>query len=320
MNKQKVLQRFNALCNYLPGPVSAALLALKPELKLQVQEIRLRAGLPLAVTVGGTQLFLQQNGQQSYLFKPNCIILQKQQLQECFLNLCNHSVYAHQQELCEGYLMLPLGHRVGVCGTFVEQNGKITAVRDVSSLNIRIAKEVIGCSNSILPSYNGESLLICGGPGSGKTTLLRDVIRRLAGGAFQKSYRVSVIDSRGELAAVSGGIPTADLGQTCDIIAGCPKSRGIEMALRTQFPEVIAFDELGNLEEVEKILQSLSAGAAVITTAHAGSVNELGKRPAVLSLLQSGAIHKVLFCGPHFTYQSLNPGSLLQAPLAPVAV
>ena len=82
MNKQKVLQRFNALCNYLPGPVSAALLALKPELKLQVQEIRLRAGLPLAVTVGGTQLFLLQNGQQSYLFKPNCIILQKQQLQE----------------------------------------------------------------------------------------------------------------------------------------------------------------------------------------------------------------------------------------------
>lgn len=320
MNQQKVLQRFEALCGYFPKPISAALLALQSELKLQVQEIRLRAGLPLAVTVGGTQLFLLQNGTQSYLFKPNCIILQKQQLQECFLNLCNHSVYAHQQELCEGYLMLPLGHRVGVCGTFVEQSGKITAVRDISSLNIRIAKEVVGCSNGVLPSYRGESILICGGPGSGKTTLLRDVIRRLASGAFEKSYRVSVIDSRGELAAVAGGISTADLGQTCDVIAGCPKARGIEMALRTQFPEVIAFDELADLEEVQRVQQSLSAGAAVITTAHAGSVNEMVKRPAVLALLQSGAIHRVLFCGPHFAYQSLAPAAVLQAAQAALAV
>lgn len=191
------------------------------------------------------------------------------------------------------------------------KNGQITGVRDISSLNLRIAKEMVGCSKDILPSYAGESILICGGPGSGKTTLLRDIVRRLSNGELGTCHKVSVIDSRGELAAVANGVPTADLGQTCDIITGCGKGRGIEMALRTQFPEVIAFDELGNCEEVEKISESLSAGAAVITTAHAGDVHEINRREPIVQLLRRSVVDRIIFC-PRvgFSYQQLLPAEI----------
>lgn len=315
MQSKNYIARFNAVCQYFPTPIAPALLSLNENLKATAQEIRLRAGLPLAITVGGTQLFLNTNGSPTYLVKPNCILVEQSALQNVFKNLCNHSVYAHQQELCEGYLMLPAGHRAGICGTFVSENGNISTVRDISSLNIRIAKEVTNCSAPVFLNYSGQSILICGGPGSGKTTLLRDMVRRLANGNFGRHYRVSVIDSRGELAAVFGGVPTVDLGQTCDIIAGCTKGRGIEIALRTQFPEVIAFDELANSEEVEKVGQSLSAGAAVLTTAHAGSLKEMKRRKPIMQLLETGAVERVIFCKPGFAYQEFSVTELLNSNL-----
>lgn len=295
MDKEQCTRRFDALVARLPETISRPLIGLDSEIKAAVQEIRLRAGRPLTVTVGGSQFFLRPGGT-SMLPRSDCYILRAEQVQACFLALCHHSVYSHGEELRQGYLMLEDGHRAGVCGTVILKEGRIETVRDISSINLRIAKEVPRCADHLIAQYGGGGILICGGPGSGKTTLLRDLVRQLAGGDSGRCYQVAVIDSRGELAAVSGGVPMTDLGSTVDVLTGCPKGIGIEMALRTLYPEVIAFDELGDLEEVRAVEQSFHAGVSVVTTAHAGSLEDLTRRPQLRQLLASDAFRWIVFC------------------------
>ena len=145
--------------------------------------------------------------------------------------------------------------------------------------------------------------IIKGGPGTGKTTLLRDLCRQLASGSIGECKKVAVIDSRGEIAAVNGGVPYADIGVTADIITGADKAKGIEMALRTLFPDVIAFDELGNMAEVEAITQSFNSGVTIITTAHIGGFDDIMRRPLVNALLKTGAIEWVVLCYKGFGFK-----------------
>ena len=118
--------------------------------------------------------------------------------------------------------------------------------------------------------------------------------------------KVAIIDSRGEIAAVSGGIPYTDVGSTADIITDIPKSKGIEIALRTLFPDVIAFDELGDMSEVSAVTQTFNSGVTVITTAHIGCLDDLERRPSVSALLKTGAIEWVVICYRGFTYKIKN--------------
>lgn len=301
MDKEILVKRFDQLLNYLPERIKTPLSSLNGELKAAVQEIRLRAGRPLTITMGSSQFFVCKSG--AFMLPRNdCFFVSASDLEDCFLRLCKHSVYSHAGELCEGYISLENGHRAGICGRVVARNGKIETVRDISSINIRIAKEVPHSADGILKEYSGGGILICGGPGTGKTTLLRDLLRQLADGSLGECKKVAIIDSRGEIAAVSGGIPYTDIGITADIITGASKAKGIEMALRTLFPDVIAFDEVGNMEEVYAVTQSFNSGVSVITTAHLGSFADLSKRPAVKALLKTGAIDLVIMCHRDFSF------------------
>ena len=302
MDKKILNSRFNELLDYLPENIKNPLLKLNPELKASVQEIRLRAGRPLTVTMGGSQFFVCNSGT-FMLPRANSLLVTAADLNKCFLNLCNHSVYSHSAELCEGFVSLENGHRAGICGKVVSVDGKIKSVKDISSINIRIAKEVPHSADEILKHYNGGGILICGGPGTGKTTLLRDICRQLAENGVGGFKKVAIIDSRGEIAAVRSGIPNTDIGSTTDVITGVPKAKGIEMALRTLFPDVIAFDELGNMEEVSAVIQSFNSGVTVITTAHIGNTNDLFIRPSVSALLKTGAIEWVVLCNKNFKFE-----------------
>ena len=61
----------------------------------------------------------------------------------------HYSIYSVQNELNSGYITVRGGHRVGVCGTVVLNNNKIENIKNISSVNIRIAREVIGCSDNL---------------------------------------------------------------------------------------------------------------------------------------------------------------------------
>ena len=65
--------------------------------------------------------------------------------------MCDNSIYTYQHEICMGYITVKGGHRVGITGNCVIENGKVINISYISSINFRIARQVLGCSNSLLP-------------------------------------------------------------------------------------------------------------------------------------------------------------------------
>ncbi len=235
----------------------------------QVAEIRLRTNRPAyAVTLDGRNI-------------PCSPPFSQEDISECFLELCRNSVHSFAREIAEGYITLPGGGRVGFCGTAVIQEGRLTALRDISSLNIRFPRQVRGCAELLCRRAFAEglcSLIVCGKPLSGKTTVLRDMARILG-----QEHRVAVVDSRGELAGVHGGVPALDVGENTDVLNGYSKSDGIMCALRSLSPEIIICDEIG--DDAEAVRQCMNCGVKLAVSAHAGSIRELKCRPALAGLL-----------------------------------
>lgn len=236
-----------------------------------IAEIRLRAGRRAAAVLTDGRIFPC-----SQPFTP-------QDIAECFEELCRCSVHSFTRDIAQGFITLDGGCRVGICGTAVcsERTGAVEAFRDISALNIRLARQVTGCAQELYERAFGRglcSLLLAGAPMSGKTTVLRDLARILGG-----SHRVTLIDSRNELSASCAGQPTLDIGENTDALVGAGKREGMLMALRTLSPEVIICDEMGN--DAEAVEQCLFSGVKVIAAAHAGSRAELSRRKGAAQLL-----------------------------------
>ena len=246
-----------------------------------IDEIRLRKGLPVAVTVSGRALYLKSNGNISPLLE-NPLICNEAEINSTFIKLCDNSVFAHTGEIENGYVALKGGFRAGVCGDF-----SVGALPVITSVNIRIARQIKGCADSLLSKFSG-GMLIAGPPGCGKTTVLRDLIRSLS----NRGKRITVIDSRRELSGGTGQ-GAFDLGANTDIIYLHDKARGAEMALRTMFPQIIAFDEIGTAREIKSVLEAFNSGVDILTTSHAGSVFEVTSRPVTRALIDSGVIKTV---------------------------
>lgn len=243
-------------------------------------ELRLRIGRPaVAVTVGGRSFPCSER-------------LTKQDIEACFQELCRYSLHSFQREIAEGYITLPEGHRVGFCGSAVMRGESIETLRDISSINIRFAREIKGCGEALYHAVFASglrSLLIAGVPLSGKTTVLRDIARLLG-----ERHKVALIDSRNELAACHDGAPQLDVGLNTDVLSGYPKRDGMEIALRTLSPEVIICDEIeGDISAIE---QCIHCGVKLIATVHASSLEELSKRKDTAGLLSAFDCIAVL-CG-----------------------
>lgn len=285
-------ERFNAAAAEICPELRGELLALPKDVRARAQEIRLRAGKPVAVSCPEGALFLLGGGRISRSCGNRALTASAENVADTFRILCESSVYAHENEIRRGYVTAEGGCRAGVCGTAVLRCGEIAGLRDISSVNLRVAREKPGCADELFAALGGEpdgGLLLCGPPASGKTTILRDAARQLSNGLRGPARRVTIVDERGEIAGCRNGRPVNDVGMCTDVLDGCPKADGILMALRTLSPEVIVCDELGGEAETRAVEESLNAGAVLIASIHAGSFGELLHRRQAVSLLETGA-------------------------------
>lgn len=259
--------------------------------KDDLEEIRLRVNLPVLLRCTSQEKRLNYQ-------------MTSQKMQEILERMCENSIYSYQEQICQGYVILPNGDRVGITGNAVETKGEITHLSYISSMNIRIAREKKGWSKEILPyvvkAWENQirNTLIVSPPGRGKTTLLRDLIRMLSNGVDDlgwKGANISVVDERGEIAAMDHGIPKKDVGIRTDILDHVKKSVGMKLLIRSMGPQVIAADEIGSKEDVEAILYAVNSGVKGIFTAHGDSIEELKKNPELRKLLDQGVFETILY-------------------------
>lgn len=263
------------ILHYFKGNVHNAVSQIPEFLFNDIQEIRLRVNKPLSVMCGFKPSYITPNGNLT-CNSANTVTVTEQELNQCFEAVCQYSVHSFKREICEGFVTLKGGHRVGLCGTTVIHDGTIENIKNVSSLNFRISHQLKGCAEKIYNqafSHGLSNVLIAGAPMSGKTTLLRDLTRILG-----NNYKTSVIDERGEIAAVCNGIPQNDVGINTDVFDGYPKPEGISTAVRVMSPQVIICDEIGGDKDMTAIKQASYCGVYVVATIHAINITELIKR------------------------------------------
>ena len=220
---------------------------------------------------------------------------------EILLNVSKKSIYAIQRDINNGFVVIRGGHRIGICGEVVYQDGKIKNIKNICSLNIRIARQIYGCADSVLPLIicNGvfQNTLIVSEPGCGKTTLLRDIIRQVSNGVETlglSPQNVSLIDERGELASCFEGVPSLDVGKRTDIMSNVEKASGISMVIRSMAPDIVATDEIGSKEDIEAINTALLSGVKVLFTMHGKGIDSITKNENMKELIDKKAFSKII--------------------------
>lgn len=253
-----------------------------------IEEIRLSIGKPIIIIAKGCE--------QLKTYKVTSddikIIMQK---------ISNYSLYAFEDEIRQGYITIDGGHRVGISGQCIVDKNSIKTIKYISSLNIRIAREVIGCSDKIMEHIlDGQKIkntLIVSPPKCGKTTLIRDVSRNLSNGYKKLSFagkRVAIIDERSEIASSHRGVPQMNVGIRTDVYDNCVKDEGMIMAIRTMAPDVIVCDEIGTKKEVEGLTMAFNSGVSIICSTHGNSIEEVYKRRVFRELLEDKLINKII--------------------------
>lgn len=281
---------FDYVIENLALEIKQPLARLPNRLKENSEEIRLRVNSPLCLYCQGRDYYIKRDGEVTNNIQ-EALIVDLEMISKSFQLVCNYSIYALSEELKNGYITIKGGHRVGIGGKVIYGNQGIESIKNISSLNFRIAREKKGISNNIINYLikNGDFLntMIISPPQCGKTTLLRDIVRNLSNGMDKigiSGYKLGLIDERSEVAGLFNGIPQKDVGIRTDILDSCRKSHGIMLMIRSMSPEIIAVDEIGSKDDAEAISEALRAGISLIATIHGNSIEDIITRPSIKSL------------------------------------
>ncbi len=265
-----------------------------------IEEVRIRVNNPITVLIRGQEFFLNPKGQVTKNVKEARLVT-REEIDSLLHHICKSSVYAFAEELKEGYITVPGGHRVGLAGeVVVDKDGKIITIKYVTFMNIRISHQILGVADAVVPFLFEDgrlkNSLFISPPGCGKTTMLRDVIRQLSKGNYKRrAYKVGVIDERNEISGGFQGTPQNDLGPRTDVLSGLSKKQAMLMMIRSMSPEVLALDEIGQMEDIEAIKYAIKCGVNILATIHAGSMEELFGKVHMKEILCVGGFERLIF-------------------------
>ncbi len=251
----------------------------------EIDEIRLRNQKPVSLCVNGKSVILP-------------VIAKEDEIEQTFKKAFSYSLHSYSKELSCGYITTKGGNRVGICGTAVIPNSDLNSVdtvKYISSINIRISREVVGCAEKIVNLCSLPcGILIIGPPASGKTTLLRDLARMIG-----NSYKVSLIDEQNEISSTYKNTPYCDVGRLTDVFVSYPKHIGITTAIRVMSPDVLIVDEVGTENDLKALDYAVNSGAKLVTAIHSDSLESAIKRKGIKRLIDIGAFEYSVVLQPY---------------------
>lgn len=275
---------------YLPSRWCDAILGLDAEILTRVEEIRFRVDVAVRLYTDRDSLVLQHRGQD--------MVTDAAELRRILQVLVDHSLYARVDELRQGFITLPGGHRVGVAGRAVRQGSEIITQTDIQGLNMRRARQISGLAEPVVRTLRargvmGNSWLLAAPPRAGKTTLLRDLARWFS----EAGQRVTLVDERFELAGLWSGSHGLQLGPHTDVLSGWDKVQGVLTAVRSLGPDLIVVDELGGTHDEEALIQARSSGVDLLASVHGSWTESTVVGSRVRKLWDSGIFDAVVFLG-----------------------
>ncbi|MCT4508175.1 MAG: stage III sporulation protein AA [Tepidibacter sp.] len=267
-----------------------------------IEEIRLRVNRPLIVNMNNKDYFFNIKTDKFCDNNQNTYITTREDIEQTFQLICKYSIHSFLDDIKKGFITIKGGHRVGIGGKAIVEKDEIKNIKHISSLNIRVSREIKNCSKNvikyIIKSQNEiYNTLIISPPQCGKTTLIRDLVRNISTGINEykfKGIKVAVIDERNEICGSYHGIPQKDVGIRTDAIESCPKDVGIMMLLRSMSPNVIVTDEIGSTKEIESLYSALNGGVSLITSVHGSGIEDIRNRKELNTLLDKELFKRVI--------------------------